>query len=1405
MSGVADAGLAALGEPRLDPLFWRAERIGAPSAWWLHVPFAHWIVAASRPNLLVELGTHAGVSYSAFCQAVELAGLPTRCHAVDAWHGDEHAGIYDESVFEEFSRYHDARFGNFSTLIRGTFDDALDRIEDGSIDLLHIDGLHTYEAVRHDYDSWLPKLSDRAVVLFHDINERMADFGVWRLWRTLSAQHPNFAFLHGHGLGVLAVGERAPAPVLALCALEETSRVGAIRNRFARLGERWLAETRERMVAQRQGEIAAALAVRDRELADAVRAREAERLRADQAEANVERRAAEAEQAAAEASERAARAATELARAAAAAAEEAAAHERARHATVLARAEAERRQLQDALARTQAETEALRAGLQEAIDRHERFLASTTWRATWPLRRVGHKVPRWMRRGLRGSAKLAWWTATFKLPRKLGERRRIVAGLALQPPPAIALPIRAPAPAPAPPALALVPPQPGPGIAASPRLVYVSGEPETPGHAYRVARFAAAAGELGLGVDVVPLRDLAARRPAIAAAGILVIWRASWNDELAEAVAAARQGGARIVFDIDDLMVDPGLARFEVIDGIRSQFLTEEIVRGHYTAIRETMLAADVCFATTDELAYFMRGAGKPVHVLPNGFDQALHDVARRARRAWQRDRTDTLTRIGYAGGSRTHQRDLGLAIAAIARLLRETEDLRLVLFRTPDGTTPLIDVEEYAALAGLEDRIEWRPLQPLASLPNELARFDVNLAPLEFGNPFCEAKSELKFWEAALVEVPTVASPTGPFRRAIVHGRTGFLAASADDWYVCLRRLVTDPALRAEVARRAYHDTLANFGPRQRTLRLGRVIEQLQGGAAGARAFALEAQLAARERRPLKVYPSDVVFEHQDSELAEVTVIVPLYNYAGYVEETLDSVAAQTLRRLDLVIVDGCSTDDSLRVATDWARRNASRFNRLLVLRNRANYGLGFCRNSGFDAADSEFVLPLDADNKLLPGCCETLLRAIRQTRTAYVYPSIQHFGNSTAIIGNVPYDPQALVPGNYIDATALIAKEAWAMVGGCDHVRFGWEDYDLWCRMAELGLRGSWWPEVLALYRVHGASMMTHQTTVTENYARLFEDFTARHRWVVPGEQHSARRLPPPRAELTSAPGRIDALLPILRCPQTGQKLAFNADRTALVSLDGLRSWPILQGRPLLSPELAAPQIMPVEHISNELPAPALELIRGTDGLVLNLSAGGSRERAPNVVEVEYAIFRHTDLVADAHALPFDDESFSAIVVMNAFEHYREPHKVAAELYRILKPGGQVLIRTAFLQPLHERPWHFFNCTRYGLAEWFKAFETEVLHVSENFCPNHSIAWLASESEAALRQDVSPEAAAAFEAATLGELVGVWRDPSRRTTPLWTDFQRMTQTSQEVTAAGFEFLGRKPADLPDLHASRR
>ena len=177
----------SLRDERLAPLFWRPARTGVESAWYGHVPFAFWLVAETRPTVIVELGTHYGVSYSAFCEAVQRISLPSRCFAVDTWKGDQHAGFYGADVYEDFFGFHE-RYRAFSSLLRMEFDAAAEMFGEASIDLLHIDGEHSYEAVQHDFATWLPKLSDRGVVLFHDTNVRGRGFGVWRLWSELSKQ-----------------------------------------------------------------------------------------------------------------------------------------------------------------------------------------------------------------------------------------------------------------------------------------------------------------------------------------------------------------------------------------------------------------------------------------------------------------------------------------------------------------------------------------------------------------------------------------------------------------------------------------------------------------------------------------------------------------------------------------------------------------------------------------------------------------------------------------------------------------------------------------------------------------------------------------------------------------------------------------------------------------------------------------------------------------------------------------------------------------------------------------------------------------------------------------------------------------------------------------------------------------
>jgi hypothetical protein len=170
------------------------------------------LVAGLAPALIVELGTHFGESYFGFCQTVDELGLVCRCCAVDTWRGDIHSGVYGDTVFAQVESYNDLNYRRFSSLLRTTFDAANAQFDDGTIDLLHIDGAHTYEAARHDFDLWFPKVRPGGVILIHDIAARKKDFGVWRLWDEIKPKFISFEFIHNWGLGVIRKegGEQKP-------------------------------------------------------------------------------------------------------------------------------------------------------------------------------------------------------------------------------------------------------------------------------------------------------------------------------------------------------------------------------------------------------------------------------------------------------------------------------------------------------------------------------------------------------------------------------------------------------------------------------------------------------------------------------------------------------------------------------------------------------------------------------------------------------------------------------------------------------------------------------------------------------------------------------------------------------------------------------------------------------------------------------------------------------------------------------------------------------------------------------------------------------------------------------------------------------------------------------------------
>ncbi|MCB0920081.1 MAG: class I SAM-dependent methyltransferase, partial [Actinobacteria bacterium] len=178
------------------------DRDRATGPWSGHRFFAYDLLRWRQPEVVVELGTHYGVSLLAILQALRDADAAAAVHAVDTWEGDEHAGLYGPEVLTLLKDVL-GQAGLSAELHQRLFSEALADFEDESVDLIHIDGLHTYEALAEDFTTWLPKLAPGGLMLLHDVDPA-SGYGSARYYRDeIADRYPGFAFRHNFGLAVM--------------------------------------------------------------------------------------------------------------------------------------------------------------------------------------------------------------------------------------------------------------------------------------------------------------------------------------------------------------------------------------------------------------------------------------------------------------------------------------------------------------------------------------------------------------------------------------------------------------------------------------------------------------------------------------------------------------------------------------------------------------------------------------------------------------------------------------------------------------------------------------------------------------------------------------------------------------------------------------------------------------------------------------------------------------------------------------------------------------------------------------------------------------------------------------------------------------------------------------------------
>lgn len=285
---------------------------------------------------------------------------------------------------------------------------------------------------------------------------------------------------------------------------------------------------------------------------------------------------------------------------------------------------------------------------------------------------------------------------------------------------------------------------------------------------------------------------------------VFILQRVIWNEHIENFLDEAKKQGKTVLFETDDLVFDP--AYLPMMDYYQHMGAQEKswYENGIGRELLEDPFVGQVV-VSTDPLADAVRKKypEKTVWVSYNkmGSDQVNAAEAAYQKKQATQEEQETL-RLGYFSGSKSHNKDFETIAPVIVRILEENPAARLVVVG---------HLELDARFAGVMQQVEMINFVPLKKLPELIASVDINLAPLEGENPFCQAKSAVKYWEAGIVGVPTVAAATPDFVRCIRQEENGFVATTEADWYEALTKLIRDAALRKKIGQVAREDVLAH------------------------------------------------------------------------------------------------------------------------------------------------------------------------------------------------------------------------------------------------------------------------------------------------------------------------------------------------------------------------------------------------------------------------------------------------------------------------------------------------------------------------------------------------------------------------------------------------------------------
>jgi len=323
---------------------------------------------------------------------------------------------------------------------------------------------------------------------------------------------------------------------------------------------------------------------------------------------------------------------------------------------------------------------------------------------------------------------------------------------------------------------------------------------------------------------------------------LLILHRVAWDSEISSVVKFAKKNSIPLVYDIDDYVFDPKINK--LVRGV--EVLSDEQKKEYSLSVeryRRALLSCDFAMTSTAFLKEVIEKEGIPSFVHRNALSNEQTEISEKIK---DKSNKSNEIIIGYFSGTHTHNYDFLECSEAIMEILEEFKNVKLLIV----GPLDLPD-----NFRKFSNQIIRKELVPWRKLPNLLAGIDINLAPLEMNNPFCEAKSELKFFEAGIVKVPTIASPNESFRNLIRNYENGFLASNKSEWLRFLKEIIENGELRKKIADKSLKETYEKYTLKSRKNEIKSLLDKVwESYTTQNTNITNNHLLGIQERKPLKI-----------------------------------------------------------------------------------------------------------------------------------------------------------------------------------------------------------------------------------------------------------------------------------------------------------------------------------------------------------------------------------------------------------------------------------------------------------------------------------------------------------------------------------------------------------------------